>query len=582
MKNSLLLIILTLCSIGSQAQITDVYQNRNYEIITRSFDQNIAKEYTPTTFEINQDKNRNGNENWANVEAQLVNIAVGSIKNEVAFFTIQSRIENNIEQANKRIRLERKSQYGASGYSTNFDFRDVDIVLYSVVNGFGTYAIQYNFEVLADGDYAQVEREFTTTRYFLAEYDKRVITEIGKPPTASQQGVLKKLTQAELRNLYLVQTQKLNLSDVERVRNAGKEPAIGLDFSTKVDFAEAVVYPYFSGLMVAFPQFSSSAQMFNNKSFRVLIKHDKVAELSSVFPKFKMVFNHALIQPSLDLAIKLNDADNFDLTPFKSPPIKREVLEFLDFDKKIYTMEVQYYDWQDTLKKPRGSQTYYFDENQLLSRTEQIDEMGNIWVAKNYTYTPNGQLISLQTTASESTLKLYFYRDSVLNYTETIDLNRDRTYSGHSVEIQISQEHFAYNANARYSIKIDLVGELNPNDYQNTTALRLAEPHQYRTNLLSFILGKNQRVIGVKHHRFSLIDVLTNEKGLPLESYFDRDRYTYFFTYNDEGKIVKYEAYADGEIVRTVDYQYLDDASFPLLIRDTKSPEIQEYHFAFW
>ncbi len=87
MKNTLyLLFIVCFFQVSGNAQIIDIFQNKEFEYATYVLEGKSDKEYAPSKFEIYQDKNKEENKNWQNIENQLKTIALQQIENEVAFF----------------------------------------------------------------------------------------------------------------------------------------------------------------------------------------------------------------------------------------------------------------------------------------------------------------------------------------------------------------------------------------------------------------------------------------------------------------------------------------------------------------
>jgi hypothetical protein len=87
------------------AQVVDVFQNQEHEISTFVLKAVVDKDYTPAEIEILQDKNKDPNANWKNIEDQLYALALAEIQNEVAFFQLHTRALNYHKQIEKQKRI---------------------------------------------------------------------------------------------------------------------------------------------------------------------------------------------------------------------------------------------------------------------------------------------------------------------------------------------------------------------------------------------------------------------------------------------------------------------------------------------
>lgn len=568
-----LLFVMCFFQISGNAQIIDVFQNKAYNFSTYVLEGNSNKEYIPSKFEIYQDKNKEENKQWQNIENQLKTIALQQIENEVAFFQLHTKAVNYLKQLDELKRIV-DSYHESSNISP--DIRNIEIKLVSVVNNQGTYYIQYNFDDVYVKD------------YYLADYQNNKIIAINKTPHSNQQKILRKLTLNRLTAIYLIQTKKLDLDNVERIRATQSGEESLSDFSNRIDYSEALVYPYFSGIMVEFPANSKSSSIYDNKAFRTLLKGNELHQLLEVYPEFKPIFRQPLKQPSKAIIKQLDDDENFDLSRFSRAPKELQLwktLNLSDTNPNVFSATINNYQQSDTVKRFIGSKKYFFNKNGKVTRTEERNDRNNLAREEKYNYNEKHQLTDVRLSGYGNKLKLNNYENNLLSYTENIEINDYKTAWGKElVDLDISQQHFAYNNNHRYALEFNVVGDFDRN---RTIQNRYISGNEYCTDHFCLFTNDSGQVVAVKKKTGSPIDILMNEKNQPIESYLDNDRYHYSFTYDDSNRIKTFSSISDSKNTNFVKYQYHKNIEKPLTITDTKTSHsttviIQEYEIAFW
>lgn len=572
MKNTLyLLFIVCFFQVSGNAQIIDIFQNKEFEYATYVLEGKSDKEYAPSKFEIYQDKNKEENKNWQNIENQLKTIALQQIENEVAFFQLHTKAVNYLKQLDELKRLVYPYHEDSK---INPSFKNLNITLVSVVNNRGIYFIQYNFD------------DVHVKNYYLADYQNNKVIEINKVPNVKQQEKLEKLTLSRLTALYLLQTKKLVVSNVKRIRatQSGQEKLP--DFSKRIDYSEALVYPYFSGIMIEFPSNSKSSGIFENKAFRALVTGNELTELLEVFPEFKPIFKQPLKQPSNAIIEILNNDANFDLARFSRAPKELQLLENLhlsQIDRKLFSLTVSNYQKSDTLKNFLGAKKFLFDKNGNVLRIEERNDRNDIAREEKHSYNENNQLTDVRFLGFGNKLKLQNYDSDRLSYIQTIEVNDYRTAYGTELrDLNIYEQHFAFNTNYRYTLDFNVVGDFDRN---RTIQSRYVIDNEYCTQHFCLLTNNNGQVVAVKKKIGSPMDILLNSKSQPTESYLDNN-YHYKFTYEDD-RIKTFSSISDGKNTSFVQYQYYNNLEKPLTITETKTDHsttimIQEYEIAFW
>lgn len=572
-KTLYLLFVVCFFQVSGNAQVIDVFQNKEYDYSTYVLEGKSNKEYAPSKIEIYQDKNKEENKNWRNIESQLQTIALQEIENEVAFFQLHTKAVNYLKQLDELKRLVNPYHEDSK---VNPSFKNLNITLVSVVNNRGVYFIQYNFD------------DVHVKNYYLADYQNNKVVEINKIPNVKQQEKLEKLTLSRLTALYLLQTKKLEVSNVERIRatQSGEEKLP--DFSKRIDYSEALVYPYFSGIMIEFPANSKSSGIFENKAFRILITGKELTKLLEVYPEFKPIFRQALKQPSNAIIEILNNDANFDLLRFSRAPKELQLLESLALsptDKKPFSLTIGNYQKSDTLKKFIGSKKFLFDKNGNVLRIEERNDRNDIAREEKYSYNENNQLTDIRFLGYGNKLKLQNYDNDRLSYIQTIEVKDYRTAYGTELrDLNIFEQYFAFNTNYRYTLDFNIVGDFDRN---RTIQSRYVTDNEYCTQHFCLLTNDNRQVVAVKKKIGSPMDILLNSKSQPIESYLDNNRHHYQFTYDDDSRITTFSSTSDSKNTSLVEYQYHQNIEKPLIITETKIAHsttivIQEYEIAFW
>ncbi|MDN3725112.1 hypothetical protein QRD02_12015 [Aequorivita sp. SDUM287046] len=574
MKKSLyILLTIIFYHLSGNAQVVDVFQNKEYEYSTYVLEATSNKEYAPSKLEIYQDKNKEENKNWQNIESQLNTIALQQIENEIAFFQLHTKAVNYLKQLEELKRLENPRHEGSK---FNPSFKNLKINLVSVVNNRGVYFIQYNFD------------DVHVKNYYLADYQNNKVIEINEAPNVRQQEALKKSTLSRLTALYLLQTKKLEVSNVERIRATQSEEEKLPDFSNRVDYSEALVYPYFSGLMIEFPANSKSSGIFDNKAFRVLVTGKELTEVLDVFPDFKPIFRQPLKHPTKSVIEILNNDQNFDLSRFSRAPKELQLLESLPLsqtDKKPFSLTISNYQKSDTIKKFIGAKKFLFDENGTILRIEERNDRNDIAREEKYSYNESNQLTDIRILGYGNNLKLQNYDNDLLSYVQTIEIeDYQNAYGKELRDLNIHEQHFAYNTNYRYVLEFNVVGDF---DQYRTIQSRHIADNGYCTYNFCLLTNNDGQVIAVKKNTGSPMDILLNSKGQPIESYLDNNRHHHKFTYDDSDRIKTFSTISDRRNTNFNEYQYHGNIEKPVTITETKSDHsttilIQEYEIAFW
>lgn len=569
-KQFLLILLLFSVYQSGISQILDVYKNKNYEVSSYLLKENFDKDYLPTEVKGYHDKLKEGNKQWKKIDAELKTIALEKIENAVSFFEINANIKKQLNIAKEiSINNREENEYGQPV------FQDFNIKLLSVVNDFAIYALEFNFEAGNLSDSSAFEK--LVSRYFYSvNINTASIENIDIKPDEAQQKTLENLTLSRFQKIYLLQTEKLELNNVAEIQNPTLNDAL---FTKKMDYSEAIIFPYFSGVMIEFPTYSKSSKILDGKAFRLLLRDGNLESFITQFPKFKKYFTQNLIPASKITKERLADEQIY-LDKFKYGPEELKVFKLLDFDKKIYEMKIENFQISDAEKKFQGSKIFLFNEDQSIHLIESRNSDREIHSEEKFTYTSFHEIESATITGYEKNLTLYYYKDQELNYSEKIELEKhENPYNSYKqTDLKIRQHHFIYNNNYRYDILFNTVGDISQRSYCRYNSQNMACGTNY-----CLIYDNEERVVGVKVVQNGAIEILTDAYGNVLESYFDNDRHQYFFSYDAKNRIAEIKHLESGRLKDSTIYQYNPSKTSPLrILKKNQNVTEHSYTFKFW
>ena len=570
-----LILSVVFCGFPVFAQITDVFQNKDIRISTFVLEENIQKSSNAMKLEILQDKNRDKHKDWQNIENQLYDKLVDDIQDELTFYQIHQRALAYLKNFNQWHALQ---EFYSGNSIQNLNLKSARISLVSVLNGNGIYSIEFDFDQVSVKD------------YYSANFENGTVFKINNLKSSEQQEVLRNLTLNEFTSLYLLQTRKLDLENISRIRGTMDGTENMPDFNETLDYAEAQIYPFFNGLMIEFPAYSKSSFIFENKSFRVLLKNEELNEVLNFFPELKNIYPENSFSISKENVQKFDHDKNFDVLRFKNPPKELDLLNTFNIDEtqnKIFSLHIRnYYLSGDSTKILSGSKKFFFDKNKNVIRIEERNDREDIAREIKYSYNSENQILDKKLIGYGNRLKLYFYDNHILSHIELIEIKDYKSATGKSyIDLTISQRHYIYQDNHRYVLEFNKIDEINRSF---NIQKRKIEKGNFCTDSLCFLTGENNQINAVQIFSGSPISILLNENHQTIESYFENDRYQYIFKYNEDDKIQKLTEFTDGKLTYQTVYSYSENIHKPVIIQEinsrnsSKTTLIQEYEIDFW
>lgn len=575
MKKWIVLLVFCVLCLTSFAQVIDVYNDKEYDFSQYVFSENIDREYTSGKVEIIQSIIKEGTTSQKKIESELYQLVVNTLKDESQFFKIYFKVGQIKDLMNE-------NSHTTNGYDANaissldFKFNRIEIELISVVNNHGVYRIGYEFKYKGNRYHVN---DINVHDMYIADYNTGNIKPIKNTLNKTQQEILARLVNPKLEAMYLLQSEKLDLKEQERIRAIENDSKINLELLKTIDFAEAEIYPFFTGILIEFPRYSKSSRVFDHRPFQFLIREYELGEVLNLFPEFKAIFKVHLKPLESNEIRTLNEDSNFGILHFLQAPKELEMLKYLDFDSDLCSLEINNYQVNDSLKTYLGGKYFTFDKQQNVSHIQEVFADKRSAGETTYSYNQTNQLVyKLNESMYEQLLTLYNYREGLLDYTSQI--KRETTTNNGTMEndFDMTQNHYWFNNHTRYTLNIDLLKDYNPRS--PSIEIRYINGREYCNSWDCILRNENGRVVGVRKKKYGQVDLRTNENNQPLEFY--SDRYKYFFDYDSAGRIQTFLMYDVNTISRKSEYQYTNHPEQALIIKDTNPVLQQEYTFKFW
>lgn len=577
MKNFWLSVLLGICfGYNGFTQIVDVYNNKIYEVATSSFTLDEEKDYLSESESVYLDLPVEENRNFEKIGNQLKERVVESLENEIKFFQLHQSAIRQLEIF-KEIAVDNREQYQYE-YSQP-EFQNVRINLISIINSFAVYQVDYDFEANNLSD-SRTTKRLKLKKFYLANLKTSQVGEIAKKPNSAQQKILREISLNHIRKLYLLKTKKIDLDAVERIRSFEDDNTQDQGFFDKIDFSEALVYPYGFGVMVEFPKYSETSKIFDGEAFRVFIRGGNLENLIEVFPTYKSVFAKKVNPASPETENKLSD-QIFNLSYLRQGPENEEVLRLFDFEKKVYSLKIETIDNREEIQEVLSTKTFRYNQSDQLERIEHRGSDKKLYEETKFSYNPNGKLISeIKISNNRREPIIYYYDKGNLLFSERFNLNSygNPHNSNKTSILEMWQTHHFSNSNYVYRFRINSFGEIK-NNWVDTRWLE----EKKRCSLSScLIFDEENNLVGVQSKRQDPIEILNNSDGQVLESYSDRGRDRYFFKYDLMGRLTKMVWFRDDKLHNSTIYEYGDTSENPLIILKSKENRKEVYHVEFW
>lgn len=566
-----------------RAQTPDMFQNHVHETSTRVLEAEFDKSYLPVKMEFHQEWFKN--ESLENLNEKVRHIALESLRDEIQYNKIFGSINQKLAVLNQISASSTRNAYERPKNFVNARFEFLTIRLIGIFNDKALFSANYKFDCINSN--ASTESESLVERlFFSADLKTGQVEKIEVSPTQKQLEGLKEIVQQKINRLYLIHTQKMDFFEEETREKFNPKnivPAVG-----EIDYSEAKVFPYASGLFVEFEEYSRASGLFNGKAFRVFFPYRDTSSLIAVFPQFKTFFGKKPI-PISSTDFVLLTSEKYNLRRFQRGPETMDFIDALPTGNKIYKIKVANYQVFDNGEKTKmGTTVYRFDKKAQLELIEHRDgKKGEIIKEEKFTYYEKGKEKTHLESGRDKNLELHHYLDERPHFTEIFDEQSPNYYSqrvtGEGLRIHVSQKHFFYNDSFRYWFSIDLIGK---RDRNNRILYNYITSNELCNDSFCLVLDENKDILGIKGNKssFSGGDILFDENGNPIESHFDYNRYHHYFVYDEQNRIVQVKSYHGTNLKKEINYSYIGENIIPNRIKEKNESTIvvHDYTIEYW
>lgn len=566
-------VLFCLSCLSVQAQIVDVFENRLYDVTGQSFKLDPTIDYLkesqisirlPDIEETAREK----------IAQQIESLIRQELEEELNFFKLHQAVQSKLKIF-KETAYDSRNQ-SPSNYSIP-EFDRVDTRLISVVHSYAVLKIDFKFETDNLNDYRSTKR-IQISQYYLVDLKTNQVKEIPQKHSDAQQETLKELTLSEIRKLYLLKTEKYQLDELQKIRELSSEEVTDQNFIDQIDYSEALIYPYATGIIMEFPNYSKTSKIFSGEDFRVFIHDEQLKSFTASFPMFQPLFSKKT-PPTNPKTLENLKPENFDLSFLQQGPEQEKALELLDLNRKIYKLDIKTYQKVADSFSLYQTETYKFNPQNKIETIETRNRERQLFQEKRFYYDKDGILseeISLNNDRKYPVL--YHYHNNQLKYAEYYQTD---PYSSHynigePNRIEAWQQHYFVNENFYYNFKIVSFGEM-PTPYIYTHW----QEEDKICNLNYCILhNEDGQVIGITHKKSDATEVFNNEKGQVKESYNNRNHY--FFEYDNQDRLYQIHSYDTNKFTNTTTYHYSPTEQTILSIEKSKDNTKQDYQIQYW
>ncbi|MGO2357519.1 hypothetical protein [Mesonia sp.] len=547
-SRNILLVFLLWNYCSAAAQIRDVFQNEVYEISTRVLTTNFTETYLPNSLEYDQDQL--DEEKYASINAAIQKMALSHLKDGAKYHQLFGAINQKLGVLNELSTddYERQSNY------VNPRFEDLEIHLAGVCNAQAIFVFEYAFKTSNDynsrGDGTLKHRVF-----YQVNLKTGKLKSFDVAPNLQQGEQLREIFEQQLNALYLQASKKLDVFEVEQLELM-KDAEINSALS-QIDYREAKVYPYASGVLLEFEAYSESSKLFNGKSFRLFTTYDQLAKIKTVLPQLKTFFSQ------VPKSVSAKNKALFEAEKSRTFSLRREPvsLDFLDKEKlsqDLYKLEIKNYQiFKNGEEKQIGTTIYRFNENNDPFLIEFKDDHEEVVSQEKLTYFENGKVKTHLKTSNRKELEVSHYLKDQLQY--VISFKGDANYQPNATEtsfLDISELHYFYNENFQYWFTLNFIGKRN----------------YYDSYQLVYVDELNE-------NPYEKEQVLFNDNGEVVEFHYDHNRHHYFYSYDEANRITRILHYDGSQLKKEVNYAYEANGIFPKTIKKMLGETITKQNY---
>ncbi|MBI1267044.1 MAG: hypothetical protein GC193_06375 [Cryomorphaceae bacterium] len=445
------------------------------------------------------------------------------------------------------------------------------------------FEVTFDFEIPSGQGYSsRDDREFTVRHLYVGNLQTGKITRLNDVLSSAEYESLELRLSKRINEMYALATSKLNpyelkliddLYDEEEEGEEQQQVAACEDICPRVLMQEAEIYWSSWGVLVNFPEFSQTSEIFGGRGFSIFVDYKEAREILGQKEAFSFLNQ---------LNVGATTRRNFNywdvietIGNMRKIPTAKDVAEMNGATPKPRSMSLKSYQlFKDYARNYRNNTVFTFNPYGDVVEEKMFNEHGGLYYVKNFTYDAFGNKTSETHKAEhgredkKSEMYLYDDRGNLLKRT-MID------------EEDIRSFNYFYNGDYVYMMEHNL---LDTDHSEQFNQIKLGSGEMC-INDNCYILNAAGKVMGIRARKYIYQQgqIGYDSKGRVVETHLENDRYNYYFVYDDTDRLVQYLGFENQSPTLEVTYAYNGNGKLPIsqlkISRNGETVELEEYEW---
>jgi len=558
---------------ASDLQIIDVFNNKDY-----SFNQ-VYKEVKATQLNVFGETQvityvpEIGNSvTLKKIRDRILEITNSDWNNEGSFLLLYKEAKTKIGVYLELINSQNyRNDYGENDEENRSipRLKEIECKPISVTNLLIWYRIEYTFEISSRN--RDDQHEVKVVHYYTANCISGQIDRIKNSLNQNSLETVTKKLVPYFTHDYLIRTEKLSVPEIMETEDdsyeegeenrihrpmqsmLGKDSTeICRDLCERLNFSEADFFLFAWGIVVEFPQFSSSSKVYGGDAFSIFMPYNKVEFLKPYLPA---IYFPATVK-SISSSIKdFNEKKLIEnIGKISNFPTIESIVSAQSRNKKVKTIFIKSYQlFKDDKSNYRGQFTIKLDSTGKITERKFENERYTLLSKELLRYDKLNRLIESRRNGDRYNTENHYY-----HYDENNNLSMHFSYDENST----NSEYYFYNKNCVYRINI---GNLIVNT-SDGIASYIVNGNEIKFGGVTYVMDQNNSPIGMKSSKYSYqqFHVGHDDKGRIIESHFENDRRNCYFDYDKENRIVRCQNFEFQNPTVILNYFYEEGQPFPI------------------
>lgn len=586
--NKLAIIVLMLSNsfIAGAQNIYDVFTNESIEILNSRYKEinsrnSIFKNKVEIRYFTIKD---NEIKSVISINNQALSICMNYITNEAMSLKLMSELDQRLLVSNE-LEDSRNDDYGSREDCSNQVLPKLEEIKSSIISMVANklfIKVEFEFDIKNRG-----EDRIDITHYYIADLKIGKISRLKNNYSNKQLKNIQNKISAKLNRNYSQANSEIKLSEIELLKSNTNyyeedESAINesKDICSRINFQEAKFYWYAWGIIVEFQGFTNSSKIYYGRAFQLFIPYEEAKIVFENIPQFAFIKNISLPNSSIN-NFNINGFHK-SMSLFRKPPEIEDAILLNKAEAKPKSLIVKRFQILSNAKATNLYKTEYeYDINgNILSKTLYQGGKNGFYNSTYYSYDSSALLISeISKNRSNHEISKEYSYDENNNLISIVE--RGSRYDGTTVR------QYFYSDNSVYSISIDN-SILDTRNYLRKIVLE--ENRIYNSERSYYVLNENNEVNGLvdRHNYNNNGQIGRDSLGRVTETYFELDRYVYYWNYDSLNRISEFLYYEGFVFKSEVEFLYKENSTFPYKRVFTRfnysrnTVEIEEYDWTLF